>query len=157
MREILFRGKLIDNGKWIFGSLREIWSSVGQEARFTICPAKRFANDGFTDLDEAEVIPETVGEYTGLDDMDGEAVFEGDLLRYPPKDKWEEENYTAFEVFWHDNDCADHHIGWQFCRFHFYGCICGYQQVENFLPKYTKQMVIIGNIHDNKELLEAKK
>lgn len=92
-------------------------------------------------------------QFTGLLDKNRKEIYEGDLLRHPAKEKWDETNYVVFEVFFHDNDCADKHIGFQFNRLHFQGSIAGYSQIENFLPKWTNKMEIIGNIYQNPELL----
>ncbi|GIN17494.1 hypothetical protein J32TS2_28500 [Shouchella clausii] len=92
-------------------------------------------------------------QYTGLKDKNGTEIYEGDLLRHPARDSWEQKNFVAFEVFFHDNDRADRHIGFQMNRLHFQGSIGGYSMVENFLPRYTEKMEIIGNIYENPELL----
>lgn len=97
--------------------------------------------------------PLEIMQYTGLKDKNGTEIYEGDLLRHPARDSWEQKNFVAFEVFFHDNDRADRHIGFQMNRLHFQGSIGGYSMVENFLPRYTEKMEIIGNIYENPELL----
>lgn len=140
MRPIRFRGKDF-TGTWWYGYLSVV------DGNPVIHPLKHEGVSMYVDED-------TVGQFTGLFDKDGREIYEGDILREPPKDDYEKENYVAFEVFWHPNDCASHHIGWQMNRCHFFGCICGTMYCPNFLPKTTKRMIIIGNIHDNPDLIE---
>jgi uncharacterized phage protein (TIGR01671 family) len=93
-------------------------------------------------------------QYTGLKDKNGKEVYEGDLLREPIKENWDKENFVVFEVFFHDNDSANQHIGFQFNRLHFQGAICGYEMSEKFLPEYVSRMEVIGNVSENPELLK---
>ena len=74
----LFRGKRADNGEWVYGDLihRKIWSS-------DVCVI-RASDDGFDAYVEYEVIPETVGQCTGLKDKNGKLIFEGDVVRTQP-------------------------------------------------------------------------
>lgn len=99
-------------------------------------------------FDEIELM-----QYTGLKDINGTEIYKGDLLRFPAKNKYEEKTYNAFEVFWHDNDSCSNHIGWQMNRMHPQGNSAG-GYCWGFRPEYTSKMKIIGNIHQNPELLQ---
>jgi uncharacterized phage protein (TIGR01671 family) len=98
-----------------------------------------------------------VMQFTGLLDKNGREIFEGDLLRRPvgsrPFDKF---NFVVYEVFYHENDCADRHVGFQMNRTHYQGGLRGTSDFPDFLPKNTVQMEVIGNIYENPELLECK-
>lgn len=71
MREIKFRGKIKSDGLWEFGSL---W----------IDKAKYYING--TDNNWWEVIPETVGQFTGLHDKNSKDIYEGDIVKLAHKD-----------------------------------------------------------------------
>lgn len=128
MREILFRGKRIDNGEWETGSLVVIRGGCHDE--------KFYIADKMTGYN-TPVIPETIGQYIGLTDKNGNKIFEGDIVEY---------NGTIHEVDF-ETRCYTAYFGikishietWQFC-----------------LEVPSKLMKIIGNIHDNPELLEVK-
>lgn len=79
MREILFRGKRIDNGQWITGGIfQQKADDVKDEVVYII-------DNSSNDVDWAHrVIPETVGQFTGVTDKKGNRVFEGSIFRYEP-------------------------------------------------------------------------
>lgn len=93
-------------------------------------------------------------QYTGLKDINKTEIYDGDLLRAPPVNEYEKKTYNCFEVFFHDNDACDSHIGWQLGRMHCQGNSAGGYESYRFIPEQMKKLCLIGNIHQNPELLE---
>lgn len=155
MRTIKFRGR-DEHGCWHIG-----WLAGTNDGTIYIAENDEgWTDDGFHNDDFSgwyKVLEKTIGQFTGLFDKNGKEIYEGDILRKPAKEQWEIKNFVGYEVFWHDNDCADNHIGWQMNRHHYNGCLCGTTDFVRCLPKYCCQMEVIGNIHDNPELLEGGK
>lgn len=145
MREILFRGKQITDKVWVFGGVDCTTDKVPY-----ICKRARY-NPDTRDWDTAEyyeknphytracveIIPETLGQYTGLNDKNGKKIFEGDILRTDLCDEllvvMFNEGCGAFQVLFKD----------------------GYS--EGFLERCSdiNHLEVIGNIHDNPELLKG--
>lgn len=71
MREILFRGKRVSDGEWVYGYY--IYHPRGD--RHTI-----IQTDAVGHVIIINVIPATIGQYTGLDDKNGVKIFEGDII-----------------------------------------------------------------------------
>ena len=128
MRKILFRGKRIDTGEWVQGyPCRYGW--IGKEKDYII-------PDYTSALYTAEVDPETIGQYTGLTDMNGNKIFEGDIV-------WNDYEEERGVVQW-DNDMAKFII--TFSTF-----------TVDFDSIYGGELEIIGNVYDTPELLKTDK
>ena len=135
MREILFRGKRKDNGEWVYGNLIRRDNS-GEWSYFI----------GQNSL-EYEVIPSTVGQYTGLTDKNGKKIFEGDIVDY--------EDTAPGQYEYHDSTFINRGVI-QYSAPVFYWTNPVDVQLEDCAYKGVVDCVIIGNIYDNPELLETK-
>ena len=157
MREILFRGKRVDNNKWVEGGICDYDSGV---SIFVVNHYDgSFYEPPYTDLDEIEVVPETVGQYTGLTDKNGNKVFEGDILKYTRKN-WHEplssKNGTDLITFleiYYDNTCVAFKYKHYDENRKLFGV--GFLSLEDSRAEETI-IEVIGNIHDNPELLGEK-
>ena len=143
MREILFRGKSLDFCDWLCGYIRQY-----QNGKITIYDfeAKRLR---FVD-------PSTVGQFTGLADKNGKKIFEGDLLNgfeYPfYRSEDNKHNYFA-EVVWFDNG-AFGLVTHKYPNSRVRGISAG--NADYFDEEFEcDNWEVIGNIHDNPELLEG--
>ena len=134
MREILFRGKQINNSEWIEGYLVKLGrESFSDPERYGICnkAIPIITSAVCYNLKIDEVIPETVGQYTGLTDKNGKKIFEGDIVEY--QEECGEIVYSTEEARFNvefDTWCTD------------------------FDHIYDYEVEVIDNIHDNPELLK---
>ena len=133
MREILFRGKRIDNGEWVEGNL----FVCDTDGRTHILIGTRIITI------EWEVGPSTVGQFTGLTDKNGKRIFEGDIVRFAER-RIGGENVSIVEQVGFDEGgfCTNRYSLNNWLRNGIYG-ITKLEGIE-----------VIGNIHDNPELLE---
>lgn len=131
-REIKFRGKSYVNDKFVYGNLDVL--ADGRTKIYT------YKEDGIH-CHQSEVDPATVGQYTGLKDKDGVEIYEGDILLFS-------EVIKCVVEFRHGM------FGYEFCR-NFIGFGGNYHFEFNPSDKDNRHEVI-GNIHDNPELLEEK-
>ena len=149
MIELLFRGKRVDNGEWVEGCYYE--SKIS--GCFILSPKiKVRKKDGVIIKDSfevAEVIPETVGQYTGLTDKNGEKIFEGDIISAITLDMGKEQRAVVCFGNFIDENNGDEYIGFYI---EFDGIKTTAAQLA--MEECKNRIEIIGNIYDNPELLE---
>lgn len=129
-REIKFRGKRVDNGDWEYGDL--------VHSNFFIWIISFDSNDWY------EVIPETVGQFTGLYDKNEKEIFEGDVVKYIQY--WNE--YEPSECIYVETvefingsfSPINHHV----------------ECDDGWYSHGIKDIEILGNIHEHSHLLEVK-
>lgn len=133
MREILFRGKRKDNGKWVCGFLY-----VTNDSEYEI---SNYCNELNIERYTSRVIPKTVGQFTGLTDKNGRKIFEGDIVN----------GLFCFGLILksvvHFKDGV-------------FGIVTEYmgaKRFDGFNTICNVEFEVIGNIHDNPELLEVSK
>lgn len=143
MRKILFRGKRTDNERWHYGY---------------VVHSERDSSWGITNENEhyQDVDGSTIGQYTGLNDRNGVRIFEGDILagyNYPFTSDGEQNYYAV--VVWFENSPA---FGIETVK----APGSSVSGISNGNTSYMEDWdpqcwEVIGNIHDNPELLEVKK
>lgn len=159
MREIKYRGLRVDGKGWAFGFYYE------QNGKSYICSEDH--SDNADSYYNHEVIPETAGQFTGLHDKNGKEIYDGDVLKTTHKKssgpimyqtlahiynvvEWDE--FTSNDVVLFQNGCFGVLESTSLD-----GDVSG-----PFLPLYENGMwanhvsAVIGNIHDNPELLQER-
>lgn len=143
MRDIKFRGKAKDHDCWYFGTY--IFTDDNKNDPFRRAPFREshqivcyFSGDwNMGGWDSVEVIPETVGQYTGLKDKNGKEIYEGDIIR-------------SFDS---SGDIILHYIVWKeeevrfvaFYKGKTFSSNCSLNQ--SWIDEFEKE--VVGNIHDN--------
>lgn len=139
-KETLFRGKRVDNGKWIEGCLT-----------WTLDRFQYFVREQVDGIDY-EVVPETTGQFTGLIDKNGRRIFEGDIISGFLSKNYGRYGQQKFIPF-------NGEIKYSFGQFYIKTgttkegvdrCVC-FSQLWPLSPN-SVEIEIIGNIHDNPSL-----
>ena len=135
MKEIKFRGKRLDTGEWSYGFVLETKMSglfiIGSSME------RKNTRNGtvlYDKLWQFEINPSTVGQYTGLKDKNGKEIFEGDVIH----------KYGKYEVVFD---------GYRFIGKGYYNTC--YDIPDDIFSEELDRVEVIGNIHDNPELLKV--
>lgn len=139
MREILFRGKRIDNGKWAYGYLIE-----QDNPEYHTYIIRNFLaeidkeNIDVTNLDIVEVDAKTIGQYTDMVDKNDTKIFEGDIVDFLYRSDGDDYGIVQYDV-----DETE------------FGFV--YNLIYDGLGRHycSRDIEVIGNIYDNPELLKG--
>lgn len=131
MREILFRAKRKDNGKWVKGYYMPCPNSLGKP-RYYIAP---LSQTKWYEIDQ-----NTLCQYTGLSDKNGQKIWENDIIKTNQYgvDNGDGRNFSGFDTF--------------FINFS-EGSFCLMNKWRRFNLRPSKYLKVVGNIFDNQELL----
>lgn len=130
MREILFRGKEVESSDWYYGDI--FHSSMNVDTTRI---------HDYINRANVEIIPDTLGQFTGLTDKNGTKIFEGDIVEYEAGGK-----LRIGRVFFSDFRAS----------FSVTAGKNGSARINNDLFNYIQNrnsVTVIGNIYDNHELI----
>ena len=141
-REIKFRGKRIKNGEWVYGDLLQ--KNSGRKVIMTNLHTWGDNPDDVEPYGEyITVDPNTVGQFTGLKDKNGKEIYEGDIVKTPLLD-------PIFGDILADAWCN------ALIRFNQGSFVVSYYNSHNiYLQDLCDKIELLGNIHDNPELLKS--
>lgn len=137
MRETLFTGKRVDNGEWVEGFY--VFVPEHHKPEMSRKSYIVSVNNGLY----FEVYPETVGQYIGVTDKNGKKIFEGNIIKDKELPRIYmidfHEKFLHYSLFYYDKELKNIYY-------------CGIVHKND-----GESIEVIGNIHDNPELLEMKK
>lgn len=152
MREIKFRGKRIDNGKWVIGDLVRIPTDAGSWSEPPSLELTWYITDSRVLTHEwVEIATKTVGQFTGLKDKNGVEIYEGEKLKLSAEEAYISEGIST-DYDWEMEGTV---IEWGGC---FWVRVDDERKVDIPLYDISESDIsveIIGNIYESPKLLNA--
>lgn len=137
MREILFRAKRIDNGEWVEGQYAYILNPLTESGE----PIKHLICNG-TNIFNNEIDPETLCQYTGLKDKNGNRIWENDIVSFI--------DMTSTESGYCERNCFGR-VAWDIEE----ACFFVTDRLSSESWEVLQDCYAVGNIFDNPELLKG--
>ena len=137
MRTIKFRGQQVHDNDWFEGSLISLENGKSYITQDLRTPQERNQKTGYTLAHFSEVIPETIGQFTGLKDKNGKEIYEGDIVNFKAESPYPFIIMTGV-------------VKYEPCKFYLADDI---NEIGIHVDNWY-ELEVIGNIHDNHELLK---
>lgn len=141
----LFRGKRKDNGAWVEGNLiqgNKTYIATTEAINYMVVSTSYMAS-----IELVEVIPEAIGQCTGLKDKNGKLIFEGDIVESRASEN--KEDWKRWVVQFTDGSfCFEREIPRK-RKYKYEQNLLGIDNIELY------GLTVIGNVYDNLELLEV--
>lgn len=150
MREVEYKAKMVDGGVWVYGNYCEL---AGR--KYIIPDHSQFRDIHDADLENSftEIIPETVCQWTTLNDKNGKRLYKGDTFLYQKHDGYLVDNFIGTVEF--EYGCYGYSVYFKYAKDA--KTFTPFSKFDELQEDFLNHIEIIGNIHDDLILLNSDK